>query len=170
MEFYSWLWSPTPSCQWIPATASYQHNRRFSGSVPVWPRVCPRGRDGSSVWEWWSVDPLPWRCHLQPQTHTHIHTAIHRGIHIDSKFFTRWGSNSVHLIISSANINKLLQYHSLTGIQLLVHVITFLQTPVMKAAISTSHVPQVLPLQQLSPVLCHSSLEHWLALWYTTVL
>jgi len=63
-QFYSWLWSPAP-------TASHQHNRRFGGSiVPVWPRVCPRERDDSSVWEWWSVDPQLRRCHLQPQTHT----------------------------------------------------------------------------------------------------
>ena len=79
---YSWLWSPTPTSQWVPEVI-YQHNRRLSGGVPVWPRVCPWGSDDSSVWEGWSVDSQPRRCHLQPQTHTEIHTDIHTDIQTD---------------------------------------------------------------------------------------
>ena len=33
-----------------------------------------------------------------------------------------------------------------------------------------AHVPPAMSLQQLSPVLCHSLLQLWLVLWYTTVL
>ena len=35
---------------------------------------------------------------------------------------------------------------------------------------SCAHIPPVLLSQQLSPVQCHSLLQHWLVLWYTTVL
>ena len=46
-------------------------------------------------------------------------------------------------------------------------VFSFLQVAVMYQA---PHVPPMLLLVQLSPVLCHSLLQHWLVLWYTTVL
>ena len=46
-------------------------------------------------------------------------------------------------------------------------VFSFLQVAVMHQA---PHVPPMLLLVQLSPVLCQSLLQHWLVLWYTTVL
>ena len=161
---YSWLWSPTPSSQWFP-TVLYQHNRRFSGGVPVWPRFCLRGRDDSSVWEWQSVDPRPGRFLLQPQIHTHINTNIHRGIYTHTKCYTRfhwtwWVSESVKMM--SPCFSSYYNY-IYTGI-------ISLQDPVMKEAISLPHVPLVFLSQQLSPVLFHSSLEYWLVLWCTTVL
>ena len=76
-------------------------------------------------------------------------------------------------IRSVANIYELLLWYFNCNLIFLIFflpVITFLQDPVMKEAISLPCVPPVLPLQQLSPVLCHSSLEHWLVLWCTTVL
>ena len=95
LQFYSWLWSPAPSSQWILAAALHQHNRRFSGSVPVWLRVCPRGGDDSSVWEWWSVDPQLRKRYLQPQTDTHIYTD-HTDINTHSDSYShQWESISV---------------------------------------------------------------------------
>ena len=96
---HSWLWSPTPSSQWLP-TVSHQHNRRFSGGVPVWPRVCPRGRNDNSVWEGWSVDPQPRRCHLQPQTHTDTHTDIYTTINTHSALYTNrtWWESANYIL------------------------------------------------------------------------
>jgi len=52
---------------------------------------------------------------------------------------------------------------------LTVYVIIMAFAIFLLQMLSCAHVQAAMSLQQLSPVLCHSLLQHWLVLWYTTV-
>ena len=82
-------------------------------------------------------------------------------------------------VLGMGGVLTLLTYAALlvctTNIYILDSIVVFkwcgliCHVPLLQV-LSCAHVPPAMSLLQLSPVQCHSLLQHWLVLWYTTVL
>ena len=174
--------NPTADCGPLPLPISgsllQPHTNTTEGSMVVFqcdPGFVPEGemtavcgRDGQ-----WNPNPRGVSCSQRP-TPTSTPTFTEASILTPSSTPDFSGPGEAQLLLLCSSLYKIQCKHIRTLITLPIllvqHGITFLQDPVMKEATSLPCVPPVLPSQQLSPVLCHSSLEHWLVLWYTTIL
>ena len=134
------------------------------GFVPEGEMTAVCGRDGQ-----WTPNPGGVTCSPRP-TPTFTQTPTQASIVTPSATpdFTGPGESQFQDPVQTYR-NSFFGISTITWI-LTWHGITLLQDLVMKEATSLPCVLLVLPSQQLSPVLLHSSLEHWLELWYTTVL